>query len=169
MPRIQGGVPSEDLGTPSGIYQNLIQRGVSRQQAAQFVAMFQLIGVINPFLKLLPMWGGCNFLSLTGLVFPHELVKEMAVLELFFPLLSWGKTLIFSPVYLWIIFLCIRNLSGFFYTNPPWILFSCFSRFGIKSFFWSSQRNSEKSPKKDSLCICWGLSFSISSTMGYGL
>ena len=38
VPRIQGGGSSEDLGTSSGIYQNLIQRGVSRQQAAQFVA-----------------------------------------------------------------------------------------------------------------------------------
>ena len=37
VPRIQGGGSSEDLGTSSGIYQNLIQRGVSRQQAAQFV------------------------------------------------------------------------------------------------------------------------------------
>jgi len=63
VPRIQGGGSSEDLGTSSAIYQDLIQRGASRQQAAQFAANVptQLIGEINLFLKLLLMWGWSLF------------------------------------------------------------------------------------------------------------
>ena len=115
MPRIQGGGSSEDLGTSSGIYQNLIQRGVSRQQAAQFVTNVPTYWGNQPILEA-PAYVGVVviFLALLALFFPYELVKEMAVCwNCFFPSTVMGKTLIFSPVYLWIISPCILNLERF--------------------------------------------------------
>ncbi|MEL0301687.1 MAG: hypothetical protein VW976_07375, partial [Flavobacteriaceae bacterium] len=97
VPRIQGGGSSEDLGTSSGIYQNLIKRGVSRQQAAQFVANVPTYWGDQPILEA-PAYVGVVviFLALLALFFPMSWLKKWLcagiVLSL---LLSWGKNLDF--------------------------------------------------------------------------
>lgn len=97
VPRIQGGGSSEDLGTSSAIYQDLIQRGVSRQQAAQFAANVPTYWGDQPILEA-PAYVGVVviFLALLALFFPMNWLKKWLcagiVLSL---LLSWGKNLDF--------------------------------------------------------------------------
>ena len=97
VPRIQGGGSSEDLGTSSAIYQDLIQRGASRQQAAQFAANVPTYWGDQPILEA-PAYVGVVviFLVLLALFFPMNWLKKWLfagiVLSL---LLSWGKNLDF--------------------------------------------------------------------------
>ena len=97
VPRIQGGGSSEDLGTSSGIYQNLIKRGVSRQQAAQFVANVPTYWGDQPILEA-PAYVGVVviFLALLALFFPMNWLKKWLCAGIVFSLLlSWGKNLDF--------------------------------------------------------------------------
>ena len=49
IPRIQGGGSREDLGTNSNLYTRLVQLGVPRGQAQQFVTAVPTYWEINPF------------------------------------------------------------------------------------------------------------------------
>ena len=96
-PRIQGGGSSENLGTSSALYQSLIQRGASRQQAAQFAANVPTYWGNQPILEA-PAYVGVVviFLAVLALFFPMNWIKKWLcagiVLSL---LLSWGKNLDF--------------------------------------------------------------------------
>ncbi|MEN8851957.1 MAG: YfhO family protein [Candidatus Arcticimaribacter sp.] len=93
VPRIQGGGSGEDLGSSSAIYKDLIQRGASRQQAAQFAANVPTYWGDQPILEA-PAYIGIVvvFLAVLALFFPLTLLKKWLcagiVLSL---LLSWGK------------------------------------------------------------------------------
>ena len=97
VPRIQGGGSSEDLGTSSAIYQNLVQRGAAQQQAAQFASNVPTYWGDQPILEA-PAYVGVVviFLALLALFFPMNWIKKWLcagiVLSL---LLSWGKNLDF--------------------------------------------------------------------------
>jgi len=97
IPRVQGGGSSEDLGTNSAIYADLIERGASRQQAAQFVANVPTYWGDQPILEA-PAYVGVVviFLALLALFFPMNWMKRWLcvgiVLSLF---LSWGKNVDF--------------------------------------------------------------------------
>ena len=97
VPRIQGGGSSEDLGTSSAIYQDLIQRGASRQQAAQFTANVPTYWGDQPILEA-PAYVGVVviFLTLLALFFPMNWLKKWLCAGIVLSLtLSWGKNLDF--------------------------------------------------------------------------
>jgi hypothetical protein len=97
VPRIQGGGSSEDLGTSSAIYQDLIQRGASRQQAAQFTANVPTYWGDQPILEA-PAYVGVVviFLALLALFFPMNWLKKWLCAGIVLSLtLSWGKNLDF--------------------------------------------------------------------------
>jgi hypothetical protein len=97
VPRIQGGGSSEDLGTSSVIYQDLIQRGASRQQAAQFTANVPTYWGDQPILEA-PAYVGVVviFLALLTLFFPMNWLKKWLYAGIVLSLtLSWGKNLDF--------------------------------------------------------------------------
>ncbi len=93
IPRIQGGASYEDLGTDSELYNDLIQRGASPQQARQFVQQIPTYWGDQPILEA-PAYVGAVivFLGLLSLFFPWSANKRWLVIGIVFSLLlSWGK------------------------------------------------------------------------------
>lgn len=97
IPRIQGGGSYEDIGTDSDLYNDLIQRGASRQQARQFVQNVPTYWGDQPILEA-PAYVGAVivFLGILSMFFPWSPNKRWLVIGIVFSLLlSWGKNLDF--------------------------------------------------------------------------
>lgn len=96
-PRIQGGGSSEDLGTGHGIYDFLIENGISANQAIQFSKNVPTYWGEQPILEA-PAYVGITifFFALFGFFFVKEPLRDaLAIGVLFSLLLSWGKNLPF--------------------------------------------------------------------------
>lgn len=96
-PRIQGGGSSENLGRQHGVYDFLIQNGVSRSQASEFSKNVPTYWGDQPILEA-PAYVGITvfFFALFGMFFVKSSLRNALVLGILFSLLlSWGKNLSF--------------------------------------------------------------------------
>ena len=93
IPRIQGGGSREDLGTDSNLYARLVQLGVPRTQALQFVTAVPTYWGDQPILEA-PAYVGIVvvFLAVLALCFPLDRYKKWLLAGVLLSLLlSWGK------------------------------------------------------------------------------
>ena len=93
IPRIQGGGSREDLGTDSNLYKRLVQLGVPRAQAMQFVTAVPTYWGDQPILEA-PAYVGVVvvFLAVLALCFPLDRYKKWLIVGVLLSLLlSWGK------------------------------------------------------------------------------
>ena len=93
VPRIQGGGSREDLGTDSSLYTKLVQLGVPRAQAKQFVSAVPTYWGSQPILEA-PAYVGVVvvFLAVLALFFPLNRYKKWLLMGVILSLfLSWGK------------------------------------------------------------------------------
>ena len=93
IPRIQGGGSREDLGTDSNLYTRLVQLGVPRGQAQQFVSAVPTYWGDQPILEA-PAYIGIVvvFLAVLALCFPLDRYKKWLIAGVLLSLfLSWGK------------------------------------------------------------------------------
>ena len=97
IPRIQGGATTEKLDDSSVIYNYLVQRGVSRGQANDFVKNVPTYWGDQPFVEA-PAYVGIVvvFLAVLGLLYRRDALKNALLLGVVMSLLlSWGKNLDF--------------------------------------------------------------------------
>lgn len=97
VPRIQGGGSSEDLGEEHGIFDFLVENGVSRSQATQFVKNVPTYWGDQPILEA-PAYIGITvfFFALLGVFFVKSSLRNVLLAGILFSLiLSWGKNLPF--------------------------------------------------------------------------
>jgi len=95
VPRLQGGGSREDLGTDSEFYAFLIQQGVPRSQAQEFVSAVPTYWGDQPILEA-PAYIGISIVFLAFLaLFTLKGIKKKALLVaiLLSLILSWGKNL----------------------------------------------------------------------------
>ena len=97
VPRIQGGGSSENLGEKHGLFDFLIENGVSRAQASQFTQQVPTYWGNQPILEA-PAYIGITvfFFALLGFLFTKGTLRNVLALgALFSLLLSWGKNFSF--------------------------------------------------------------------------
>ena len=93
IPRIQGGGSTEDLGRESELYNDLLQLGVPRGQANQFISNVPTYWGNQPILEA-PAYIGIVvfFLAILALSFPLDRYKQWLLMGAILSLmLSWGK------------------------------------------------------------------------------
>ncbi len=154
IPRIQGGASTEDLGTDSSLYENLIQRGASPVQASQFTSNVPTYWGDQPILEA-PAYIGLVvvFLALLALFFPWSNTKQWLLGGILLSLLlSWGKNFplltqfFIDYVPLYTKFRAVSSIQV--------ILEFCFpvlAMIGLHEFYKTSDSLAKKSLKKCSL------------------
>lgn len=93
IPRIQGGGSTEDLGRESELYNDLLQLGVPRGQANQFISNVPTYWGNQPILEA-PAYIGIVvfFLAILALSFPLDRYKQWLLMGAILSLmLSWGN------------------------------------------------------------------------------
>ncbi len=159
VPRIQGGGSGEDLGTTSDLYKNLVQKGVSSQQAAQFVSNVPTYWGDQPILEA-PAYVGVVviFLALLALFFPLNWLKKWLCVGIVLSLLlSWGKNLDFFTRFFVDYFPLYAKFRAV--SSIQVILEFCFpvlAMIGLKDFFEGTKVNAKKA-LKNSLYVFGGL------------
>ena len=172
IPRIQGGASREDLGTDSDLYKNLIQRGVSTQQARQFVQNVPTYWGDQPILEA-PAYVGAVivFLALMSLFFPLSPHKRWLIVGFSMSLLlSWGKNLDFLTQFFVSYFPLYNKFRAV--SSIQIILEFCLpvlAMFGLREFFTASTNAAKNALKKSSYIYLGGLVllYLLSTTLSF--
>ena len=137
VPRIQGGGSSENLGKNHGLYDFLVENGVSQSQASQFTQQVPTYWGNQPILEA-PAYIGITifFFALLGFLYTKGTLRNVLTIGALFSLvLSWGKNFSFLTDFFVSFFPLYNKFRAV--SSIQVILELCFPLLAVMGLHWS--------------------------------